>query len=103
MGPVAEEVPPVDGETVERLFRSLPRRLPVTVSPVGLAAVTVRTLGRTILLQLLWLDPLRRRPRLLITDANPCTRVCAKTRLPRYASASNETEISHGRVPWQAR
>jgi hypothetical protein len=68
MGPVARCVPPVDGERVELVARSMPPRLTVTVSPVELALAAVLTLVRTIRLRLQWTDLLRRPPPSRITD-----------------------------------
>src|SRR5512133_3997530 len=70
MEPVAPWVPQVGGETAEQLFRSVPCRLTVTVSPIGAAAVRVPIQGRTIRLQSQWADPSPRRRLSLITDAN---------------------------------
>ena len=60
------------GETVEQLFRLVPCRLPVTVSPIGPGAERAHFLGRTIRLQLQWADPSQKRRLSLIIDANTC-------------------------------
>jgi len=57
---VAPWVPLVGGEIVEHLFRLVPYRLPVTVSRIGVAAVRVPILARTIPLQSQCADPSRR-------------------------------------------
>ena len=62
----------VAGETAEQLFRLVPRRLPVTVSPIGPGAERAHFLGRTIRLQLQWADPSQKRRLSLIIDANTC-------------------------------
>ena len=72
MEPVAPWVPQVGGETAEQLFRSVPCRLTVTVSPIGEVAEQARIQGRTIRLQLQWADRSRRQPLLLITDITQC-------------------------------
>ena len=72
MEPVAPCVPQVGGETVEQLFRSVPCRLPVTGSPIGVVAEQARIQERTIRLQLQWADRSRRQPLLLITDITQC-------------------------------
>ena len=72
MGPVAPCVPQVDGETAEQLFRSVPCRLMVTVSPIGVVQEQARIQGRTIRLQLQWADRSRRPPLSLITDITQC-------------------------------
>src|SRR4030095_9671749 len=65
--PVEPWVPLVGGETVERLFRLVPYRLTVTVSSIGVAAVRVPILVRTIPLQSQCADPSRSgRPSLII-------------------------------------
>jgi hypothetical protein len=99
MESVAPCVPQVGGRTAEPLFRSVPCRRTVTVSPIGVVAEQARILGRTIRLQLQWADRSRRRRPSLIIDAKQYVEVHADEKLTAFVELGDTWNFLNATAP----